>query len=218
MAPRPNRLPIGITRVHPHSRRTLRTAAELAACPNWVWRVRVRRRGRGDFDQLYPQTCQRDSARNARLSSARAVDRRARSQDGTRNVQRLGCSPTTLIRTWPDGRVPPTTTGATTTWTVGGLADDKARSVVQDFAGYARARRTRAGGVEAGHGHPKEEWTASTALVIRYFADTSAAPVEPVCRALSRSAESGARAQGSTAAKVTRGREGATDGGGHVAA
>ena len=56
MAPRTNRLPIGITRVHPHSRRALRTAAEIARCPNWVWRVRVRRRGRGDFDRLYPQS------------------------------------------------------------------------------------------------------------------------------------------------------------------
>lgn len=56
MAPRANRLPIGIARVHPHSRRTLRTAAEIAHCPNWVWRVRVRRRGRGDFDRLYPQS------------------------------------------------------------------------------------------------------------------------------------------------------------------
>ena len=55
MPPRGDRLPIGITRVHPHSRRTLRTAAELAACPNWVWRVRAKRRGAGDFDQLYPQ-------------------------------------------------------------------------------------------------------------------------------------------------------------------
>lgn len=55
MAPRTDRLPTGITRIHPHSRRTLRTASELAACPNWVWRVRVRRRRRGDFDQLYPQ-------------------------------------------------------------------------------------------------------------------------------------------------------------------
>jgi integrase len=55
MAPRADRLPTGITRVHPHSRRTLRTAAELAACPNWVWRLRVRRRGRGVFDQLYRQ-------------------------------------------------------------------------------------------------------------------------------------------------------------------
>jgi integrase len=55
MAPRADRLPTGITRVHPHTRRTLRTAAEVAACPNWVWRVRVRRRGKGDFDQLYAQ-------------------------------------------------------------------------------------------------------------------------------------------------------------------
>jgi integrase len=55
MAPRADRLPTGITRVHPHTRRTLRTSAELAACPNWVWRVRVRRRGKGDFDRLYPQ-------------------------------------------------------------------------------------------------------------------------------------------------------------------
>jgi integrase len=53
-------LPIGITRVHPHTRRTLRTAADLAACPNWVWRVRAKRRGTGDFDQLYPQNV-RDS-------------------------------------------------------------------------------------------------------------------------------------------------------------
>src|SRR5258708_2593630 len=55
MAPRADRLPTGITRVHPHTRRTLRTAADLAACPNWVWRVRVKRRGTGDFDQLYAQ-------------------------------------------------------------------------------------------------------------------------------------------------------------------
>ncbi len=48
-------LPVGITRVHPHTRRTLRTPADLAACPNWVWRVRVKRRSTGDFDQLYPQ-------------------------------------------------------------------------------------------------------------------------------------------------------------------
>ncbi len=48
-------LPTGITRVHPHTRRTLRTSAELSACPNWVWRVRVRRRGTGTFDRLYPQ-------------------------------------------------------------------------------------------------------------------------------------------------------------------
>jgi integrase len=41
--------------VHPHTRRPLRTAADLEACPHWVWRVRVRRRGRGDFDRLYPQ-------------------------------------------------------------------------------------------------------------------------------------------------------------------
>lgn len=50
-----DRLPTGITRIHPHTRRRLRTPTELAACPNWVWRVRVRRRGTGDFDQLYPQ-------------------------------------------------------------------------------------------------------------------------------------------------------------------
>jgi integrase len=56
MAPRADRLPTGITRIHPHTRRTLRTPAELAACPNWVWRVRVRRRRTGTFDQLYPQT------------------------------------------------------------------------------------------------------------------------------------------------------------------
>jgi len=61
MASRANTLPLGITRVHPHTRRTLRTAAELAACPKWVWRVRVKRRGTGDFDQLYPQNV-RDSA------------------------------------------------------------------------------------------------------------------------------------------------------------
>ena len=36
MPPRADRLPTGITRVHPHTRRTLRTAAELAACPKWV--------------------------------------------------------------------------------------------------------------------------------------------------------------------------------------
>jgi hypothetical protein len=56
MADRSDRLPVGITRVHPHTRRTLRTTADLAACRNWVWRVRVRRRGRGDFDQFYPQS------------------------------------------------------------------------------------------------------------------------------------------------------------------
>ena len=55
MACRADRLPTGITRVHPHTRRTLRTPTELAACRNWAWRVRVRRRGKGDFDQLYPQ-------------------------------------------------------------------------------------------------------------------------------------------------------------------
>ena len=55
MTPRPDRLPTGITRVHPHTRRALRTAGALLACPNWVWRVRVRRRGKGDFDRLYPQ-------------------------------------------------------------------------------------------------------------------------------------------------------------------
>src|SRR5216684_3458898 len=55
MAPRAIPLPVGITRVHPHTRRTLRTAADLAACPNWAWRVRARRRGTGHFDQLYPQ-------------------------------------------------------------------------------------------------------------------------------------------------------------------
>jgi len=55
MASRPPQLPVGITRVHPHTRRTLRTAADLDACPNWVWRVRVKRRGTGDFDQLYSQ-------------------------------------------------------------------------------------------------------------------------------------------------------------------
>jgi integrase len=60
MPPRADRLPTGITRVHPHTRRTLRTAAELAACPKWVWRVRVKRRGTGVFDQLYPQNV-RDS-------------------------------------------------------------------------------------------------------------------------------------------------------------
>lgn len=54
MTPRTDRLPTGITRVHPHTRRALRSAAALAACPNWVWRVRVRRRSRGDFDRLYP--------------------------------------------------------------------------------------------------------------------------------------------------------------------
>lgn len=48
-------LPVGITRVHPHTRRTLRTPADLAGCPNWVWRVRAKRRGTGDFDQLYRQ-------------------------------------------------------------------------------------------------------------------------------------------------------------------
>jgi integrase len=56
MARRDTRLPVGITRVHPHTRRTLRTAAELSACPHWVWRVRARRRRAGDFDRLYPQT------------------------------------------------------------------------------------------------------------------------------------------------------------------
>ena len=56
MADPKDRLPVGITRVHPHTRRTLRTPAELAACRNWVWRVRLRRRGKGDFDRLYPQT------------------------------------------------------------------------------------------------------------------------------------------------------------------
>ena len=55
MAPRPQQLPVGITRVHPHTRRGLRTPADLAACPNWVWRVRAKRRGVGDFDQLYKQ-------------------------------------------------------------------------------------------------------------------------------------------------------------------
>lgn len=60
MAPRADRLPTGITRVHPHTRRTLKTASDLAACPNWVWRVRVKRRGTGEFDQLYPQNV-RDS-------------------------------------------------------------------------------------------------------------------------------------------------------------
>ena len=55
MAPRMNRLPVGITRVHPHTRRNLKTPADLSGCPNWVWRVRVRRRGTGEFDQFYPQ-------------------------------------------------------------------------------------------------------------------------------------------------------------------
>ncbi|ODS56039.1 MAG: hypothetical protein ABS36_06295 [Acidobacteria bacterium SCN 69-37] len=55
MPPRSDRLPTGITRVHPHTRRALRTPAALAGCPHWVWRVRVRRRGQGDFDRLYPQ-------------------------------------------------------------------------------------------------------------------------------------------------------------------
>ena len=55
MAPHSDRLPTGITRIHPHTRRRLRTPSELAACSNWVWRVRVRRRGTGSFDQLYPQ-------------------------------------------------------------------------------------------------------------------------------------------------------------------
>src|SRR5215217_3481332 len=64
MADRVDRLPAGITRVHPHSRRTLRTPADLAACRNWVWRVRLRRRGRGAFDRLYPQTV-RDTLREA---------------------------------------------------------------------------------------------------------------------------------------------------------
>lgn len=62
MAARGDRLPVGITRVHPHTRRTLRTAADLAACTHWVWRVRLRRRGRGHFDQLYPQSV-RDTLR-----------------------------------------------------------------------------------------------------------------------------------------------------------
>ena len=55
MAPRARPLPVGITRVHPHTRRTLRTAADLAVSPNWVWRVRARRRGVGNLDRLYPQ-------------------------------------------------------------------------------------------------------------------------------------------------------------------
>lgn len=55
MSSRIARLPTGITRVHPHTRRSLPTPAALAACPNWVWRVRVRRRGKGDFDRFYPQ-------------------------------------------------------------------------------------------------------------------------------------------------------------------
>jgi integrase len=60
MPPRLDRLPTGIARVHPHTRRTLKTAADLAACPSWVWRVRARRRGTGNFDHLYPQNV-RDS-------------------------------------------------------------------------------------------------------------------------------------------------------------
>ena len=56
MAPRVDRLPVGITRVHPHTRRTLRTPADLAACKNWLWRVRAKRKGAGNFDQLYPQS------------------------------------------------------------------------------------------------------------------------------------------------------------------
>jgi integrase len=55
MAPRADRLLVGITRVHPHTRRRLRTPADLAACKNWVWRVRAKRKGAGTFDQLYPQ-------------------------------------------------------------------------------------------------------------------------------------------------------------------
>ena len=55
MPTRHDRLPTGISRVHPHTRRTLRSSADLASCPNWVWRVRARRRGVGEFDQLYPQ-------------------------------------------------------------------------------------------------------------------------------------------------------------------
>ena len=55
MTPRTDRLPTGITRVHPHTRQALQTSAALTACPNWAWRVRVRRRGKGDFDRLYPQ-------------------------------------------------------------------------------------------------------------------------------------------------------------------
>ncbi len=55
MTLRASRLPTGISRVHPHTRRALSTVAALAECSNWVWRVRVRRRGTGDFDKLYPQ-------------------------------------------------------------------------------------------------------------------------------------------------------------------
>jgi integrase len=55
MAPRADRLPVGIMRVHPHTRRRLRTPADLAARKNWVWRVRAKRKGAGAFDQLYPQ-------------------------------------------------------------------------------------------------------------------------------------------------------------------
>jgi integrase len=54
------KLPTGIARVHPHTRRVLRSGSELAACPRWVWRVRVRRRGVGVFDQLYPQDVKPD--------------------------------------------------------------------------------------------------------------------------------------------------------------
>lgn len=55
MRPSAVRLPAGISRVHPHTRRALRSQEELAACRNWVWRVRARRRGAGEFDRLYPQ-------------------------------------------------------------------------------------------------------------------------------------------------------------------
>ena len=56
MPTRSDRLPTGVTRVHPHTRRTLRTCAGLATCLNWVWGERIdednQQKGRGNNEAV----------------------------------------------------------------------------------------------------------------------------------------------------------------------
>ena len=116
MAPRADRLPIGITRVHPHTRRALRTpprnwppartGSGASGCGGVAQATSI-----GSIRRTYARRCGRRS-----IISSMSGPRPSTTCDGTRSAQRRASSPTTSTRTWRGARAPPTTAGECTTW------------------------------------------------------------------------------------------------------
>ena len=198
--------------MHPHSRRTLRTAAELAACRELgLASPRATARDRGSSIELYPQNV-RDTLRET--LDYLQHERSTAAHDLRRDAERAASGVfTDDVQTYLARRASDSDYRGRDAQS-GSCGRRGSRRSSEHRSRHRRSRQRSSNsprGVETGHDHAQEEWTPSTALVIGDVADTGAAPVESVCRPVSGSAESGARTEGPTAAEVARGREGATD-------